>query len=141
MSKVRDRSWEDSMPKGRWPRGVTPHPRSGAAAESARLRWCRNGREELPKSEVRGDGREELPCVRGQGRWPRGAARVRGQGRRLGGATPDLGIGSSSLPFLHRCSLALLAAAPDLGRGVTPLGRRPSGMRSSQLLPLTSVVG
>ena len=83
MSKVRDRSWEDSMPKGRWPRGVTPHPRSGAAAESARLRWCRNGREELPKSEVRGDGREELPCVRGQGRWPRGAARVRGQGRRL----------------------------------------------------------
>ena len=29
-------------------------------AESARLRWHRNGKEELPKSEVRGGG-EELP--------------------------------------------------------------------------------
>ena len=29
--------------------------------ESARLRWRRNGREELPKSKVRGGGREELP--------------------------------------------------------------------------------
>ena len=47
--------------------------RSGAAAESARLRWRRNGREELPKSEVRGGGREELPRVRGQGQRPRGA--------------------------------------------------------------------
>ena len=50
------------MPKGQRPRGVTPHPRSGAAAESARLRRGRNGREELPL--------------------------VQGQGRRLGGATP-----------------------------------------------------
>ena len=49
------------MPEGWQPRGVTPRPRSGAAAESARLRWHRNGREELPKSEVRGGGREELP--------------------------------------------------------------------------------
>ena len=48
------------MPEGRRPRGVTPLPRSGAAAESARLQWRRNGR-------------EELPCVRGQGRRPRGA--------------------------------------------------------------------
>ena len=31
--------------------------------------------------------------------------------------------GSFSLPFLRRCSLALSAATPDLGRGVTPLGR------------------
>ena len=30
-------------------------------------------------------------------------------------------LGSSSLPFLHRCSLAFLAAAPHLGRGVIPL--------------------
>ena len=37
-------------------------------AESARLQQCRNGREKLPKSEVRGGGREELPCVRGQWR-------------------------------------------------------------------------
>ena len=49
--------------------------------------------------------------------------------------------GSSSLPFLRRPSLVLSATAPDLGRGATPLGRRPLGMRSSQLLPLTSDVG
>ena len=49
--------------------------------------------------------------------------------------------GSSSLPFLRCHSLALLAAAPDLGRGVTPLGCRPSGIGSSRLLPLTSDVG
>ena len=61
MSEVRSRSWEDPMPEGWWPRGVTPRLRSGAAAESARLRWRRNGGEELPKSEVRGGGREELP--------------------------------------------------------------------------------
>ena len=30
--------------------------------------------------------------------------------------------GSSSPTFLRRCSLALSAAAPDLGRGVAPLG-------------------
>ena len=49
--------------------------------------------------------------------------------------------GSSSWPFLRPCSLALSATAPDLGRGVTPLGHRPSGMGSSWLLPLTSDVG
>ena len=37
--------------------------------------------------------------------------------------------------------MALSAAALDLGLGVTPLGRRPSGMGSSRLLPLTSDVG
>ena len=42
-------------------RGATPCPRSGEATKSARLRWRRNGGEELPKSEVRGGGREELP--------------------------------------------------------------------------------
>ena len=50
------------MHEGWRPRGVTPRPRSGAAAENTRLRRCRNGR-------------EELPCVRGQG-------------PRLGGDTP-----------------------------------------------------
>ena len=65
MSEVRGRSREDPMPEGRRPRGVTPRLRSGAAAKSARLRRCRNGREELPKSEVRGGGREELPHTRG----------------------------------------------------------------------------
>ena len=53
------------MPEGRRPRGVTPRPRSGAAAESARLQWCRNGGEELPKSEVRGGGREDQPHIQG----------------------------------------------------------------------------
>ena len=53
------------MPEERRPRGVTPRPRSGAAAESARLQRRRNGREELPKSEVRGGGREDQPHVQG----------------------------------------------------------------------------
>ena len=61
MSEVRSRSWEDPMPKGRQPRGVTPRPRSGAAAESARLRRCRNGREELPKSKVGGVAGRSYP--------------------------------------------------------------------------------
>ena len=37
-SEVRGQSQEDPMPKGRQPRGVTPRLRSGAAANSARLR-------------------------------------------------------------------------------------------------------
>ena len=50
--------------------------------------------------------------------------------------------GGSSSRLLLRCrSLVLSAAARDLGRGVTPLDRRPSGMGSAQLLPLTSGVG
>ena len=49
-SEIRGRSQEDPMPEGQWPRGATPHLRSGvaagrrypmsevgAAAESARL--------------------------------------------------------------------------------------------------------
>ena len=58
--RVRGRSWEDPMPEGRQPRGVTPRSRWGAAAESARLQWHRNSL-------------EELPHVRGQGVRPRGA--------------------------------------------------------------------
>ena len=57
-SEVRGRSWEDPMPEGQQPRGVTPRLRSGAAAKSARLRRRRNGRDELPASEVRDGGRE-----------------------------------------------------------------------------------
>ena len=62
-SEVRGRSWEDPMPEGRRPIEVTPRPRSGAAAKSAMLQRHRNGREQLPKSEVRGSGQEELPLV------------------------------------------------------------------------------
>ena len=48
--------------------------------------------------------------------------------------------GGFSQPFLHHRSLALSAAAPVLGRGVT-FGHCPSGMGSSQILPLISKVG
>ena len=58
-SEVKGRSREDPMPEGRRPRGVSPRPRSGAAAESTRLRRRRNGGEALPR-------------VRGQGGQPRG---------------------------------------------------------------------
>ena len=40
---------------------ITPRPRSGAVAESARLRWRRNGQEELPHVQGQGGSREELP--------------------------------------------------------------------------------
>ena len=90
-SQVRGRSQEDPMPEGRRPRGVTPRPRSGAAAESTRLRRRRNSREELPCVWGQGGGREELPHVRGQGPWLGGATpcpHARGQGRWPGGPTP-----------------------------------------------------
>ena len=44
------------MPEGWRQRGVTPPSRSGAAAESARVRQQRNDQEELPH--VRGRGRQ-----------------------------------------------------------------------------------
>ena len=79
------------MPEGQWPRGVTPRPRSGAAAKSTRLQWHRNGQEELPRIRGRGGSREEIPSVRGQG-WRPGEATPRlhaqGQGRWWGGDTP-----------------------------------------------------
>ena len=53
------------MPEGRQPRGVTPRPRSGAAAESTRLRQRRNSREELACVQGRGGGREDQPHIQG----------------------------------------------------------------------------
>ena len=48
MSEVRGRSLEDPMPEGRRPRGATPRPRSGAAAErsnpTSKERWLRGRR-------------------------------------------------------------------------------------------------
>ena len=55
------------------PKGATHRPRSGAAAESARLRQCRSSQEELLQSKLRGGGQEELTPARGQGWWLRGA--------------------------------------------------------------------
>ena len=69
-SEVRVRSQEDPMPEGRQPRGITPRPRSGAAAERS-----------YPASKVRGCGGEEIPGKRGQG-------------RRLGGPTTRLRSGA-----------------------------------------------
>ena len=74
-SEVRGRSREDPLPQGRRPRGVIPRPRSGAAAESARLRQRRNGG-------------EELPCVRGQGGWLRGTTPCRRSGAAVRGVIP-----------------------------------------------------
>ena len=66
-SEVRGRSQEDPMPEGRRPRGVTPRPRSGATAESARLRRRRNSREELPRVRGRSGDERSYPAseVRG----------------------------------------------------------------------------
>ena len=69
-SEVWGRSREDPLPEGQRPRGVTPRPRSGAAAEGARLRRLRNSREELPKSEARGSGQEEIPVSKVRGSIP-----------------------------------------------------------------------
>ena len=63
MSKIRCSSQEEP----------TLGLKSVAVAESARLRWRRSGREELPYVQGRGSGREELPHARGQGQQPRGA--------------------------------------------------------------------
>ena len=59
MSEVRGRSREDPMPEGQRPRGVTPRPRSGAAAESARLQQHRTTEKSYPVSEARGGGWED----------------------------------------------------------------------------------
>ena len=90
-SEVRGRSREDPMPKRRWPRGVTPRLRSGAVAEGAKLRWCRNGR-------------EELPHVRGQGRQPGGPTPLRrpGAAARRTYPTPEArGGGREKQPHLQ----------------------------------------
>ena len=61
MSEVRGRSREDPMPEGRWPKGVTPCLRSGAAAKSAESDSAGMAERRYPMSEVRGSGQEELP--------------------------------------------------------------------------------
>ena len=62
-SEVRGRSWEDPMPEGRRPRGVTPRLRSRGVAEkrypASEVRGCDEG--SYPASEVRGGRRKELP--------------------------------------------------------------------------------
>ena len=78
MSEVRGRSREDPMPEGRQPRGVTPRPRSGAAAE---VPDCDSttAKRSYPVSEVRGWLRGDTPHPRSGGaaerRYP--ASKVR----------------------------------------------------------------
>ena len=97
---------KDPMPEGQRPRGVTPHPSSGAAAESARLRRRRNGQ-------------EELPDVRGQGGQPREDTQRRRSGEAAGRRYPT--------PLSPRSGAAGGRSYP------TPLGPRPgAGRREEQ---------
>ena len=85
-SEVRGRSREDPMPEGRWPRGVTSCPRSGAAAESAKLR--RAGAAER-SYQVRGQGWRwtgATPCPRSSGSTGTGGPRGAIPRSRSGGA-------------------------------------------------------
>ena len=62
-SEVRGKSQEDPMPEGWWPRGVTPHPRSG---QELRVPGCDSAgmaKRSYRMSRVRGGAQEELPCV------------------------------------------------------------------------------
>ena len=133
MSKVRGRSREDPMPKGRLrPRGVTPRPRSGAAAESIRLRRHRNSREELPR-------------VRGQGGRPRGDTQSPRSGAVMRGVTPRLRSGAEArrsypTPLSPRPGAAARRSNPcsrpgAATRGVTPHPR--SGAAAGRSYPTT----
>ena len=63
-SEVRGRSQEDPMPEGRWPRGVTPHPRS---RQRPRVPGCNGaGTAEKsytsPRARTLNSGRLAQPC-------------------------------------------------------------------------------
>ena len=134
MSEVRGRSQEDPMPEGRRPRGVTPHPRSGAEAESTRLQRCRNGP-------------EELPHVPGQGGRPRGDTQRPRSGVVTRGVTPCPRPGAAagrSYPTPPRPRLGAAARrsnpCPRPGvatRGVTPRPRPGAAGRRSYPTPLS----
>ena len=72
-SKVRGRNREDPMPEGQRPRGATPRPRSGAAAErsnpTSKEQWL-HGRRRAERSysmfKVRRGSCEEIPLVQGK---------------------------------------------------------------------------
>ena len=97
-SEVRGRCWKDHMPEVQWPRRVTPGPRSGAAAESARLQSCRNGR-------------EELPLIQGQRRRPGGATPLPTPGAEAGRSNPTpeaRGSGQEKQPHIQGAVAAWL---------------------------------
>ena len=64
-----ERSYPTSEVRGRSGEEL-PHPRSGAATESARLRQQRSSRKELCPPKARGRGQEELPDTQDQGKQP-----------------------------------------------------------------------
>ena len=68
MSEVRGNGLECQVAMAQErPRGATPHPRSGVAAErSYPASKVSGGREETPRVRGQGGGREELPCLRDQ---------------------------------------------------------------------------
>ena len=119
------------MPEGQQPRGVTPYPRSGAAAESTRLRRCRNGQEELPR-------------VRGQGGRPRGDTQSQRSGVAMRGVTPCPRSGavagrSYPTPLSQRPGAAARRSYPTpprRGQGQWPGGAthaRGQGQRQEEL--------
>ena len=88
-SEVRGISWEDPMPEGQRPRGVTPRQRSGAAPRVPGCDRAGMAKRSYPTSEVRGRSQED-PIPEGQ--RPRGVtgrnsqeelpqSKVRGSGR------------------------------------------------------------
>ena len=70
MSEARGRSWEDPMPEGLRPRGVTPYPRSGRLPGVPGCNSPGAAERSYPTSEVRGGSWEELPPAQGQGQRP-----------------------------------------------------------------------
>ena len=108
------------MPEGRCPRGVTPRPRSGAAAESTRLQGRRSCREELPHdrgrveggvahrrylaSEVRGGDERSYPAseVRGGNERSYPASEVRGGNEKSYPASEVRGGRREEIPYAPR---------------------------------------
>ena len=88
-SEVMGRSWEDPIPEGQRPRRATTHPRSGAAAESARLRQRRSSQEEPPPTQ--GQGRRRRGATPG----PRSCGCTGAGGPR--GATPHSRSGGAAV--------------------------------------------
>ena len=105
-SEVRGRSWEDPMPEGRQPRGVTPHLRSGAVAErsypslrsgaaaersypSPRSGAAARRSYPIPPCQRPGAAaRRSYPTPKAKGGGPEEQLHARGQGWRPGGPTP-----------------------------------------------------